>query len=120
VTLGSWLDARRPSPPAALRARIDAALGDALDDDDDLPATCLAAAEHIVDALLGEDATSRDSALDLLAADALVTYAFEAASEHPVELEGRAREAMARISALASDARSGEPRRDTMRSEHAR
>jgi hypothetical protein len=103
VTLAPWLAARRPAPPAELRARIDAALGAALDADADVPATCVAAAERLVRELLREDATSRDSALDLLAADALVTYAFEAASERPTALEPRAREAMARIAAIASE-----------------
>jgi hypothetical protein len=105
VTLASWLDARRPVPPAALRTRIDAALGDALRQQSDAPAVCLAAGERLVRELIRENATSRESALDLLAADALVTYAFEAASERPAELERRARDAMARIAALASDAR---------------
>jgi uncharacterized membrane protein len=55
--------------------------------------------------IIRENATSRESALDLLAADALVTYAFEAATVRPADLERRARDAMARISAVAGDAR---------------
>jgi hypothetical protein len=101
MTLAAWLDARRPVPPAALRARIDAAL--ALDlhaDAGDAADTLLAAGERLVRSLLVEDATSRDSALDLLAADALVTYAFEAASERPADLSARAATAMTRIAAL--------------------
>jgi hypothetical protein len=103
VTLASWLDARRPAPPAALRARIDATLGEALHDDGDVAALCLVAGERLVREIIRDNATSRESALDLLAADALVTYAFEAASEHPAELERRACDAMARISALAGE-----------------
>jgi len=103
MILARWLDARRPVPPAALRARIDAALGrELLADVDDVTETLLVAGERLVGSLLDEDATSRGSALDLLAADALVTYAFEAASERPAELSGRAAMAMARIAALSA------------------
>jgi hypothetical protein len=102
VILSAWLDARRPIPPAALRARIDAALGSDLHADvADTAETLLAAGEWLMRALLVDDATSRGSATDLLAADALVTYAFEAASERPADLSTRAATAMARISALA-------------------
>ena len=102
MTLAEWLEARRPAPPAALRTRIDAALGPHLHDSaPDAAETFLAAAERVVQTLLDENATSRGSALDLLAADALVTYAFEAQSEQPGQLRRRAAEAMARIAALA-------------------
>ena len=101
MTLAAWLDARRPIPPAALRARIDAALGHDLDADSvDASETLLAAGERLVRSLLVDGATSRESAIALLAADALVTYAFEAASERPAELSSRAATAMARIAAL--------------------
>jgi hypothetical protein len=101
MILARWLDARRPIPPAALRARIDAALGPDLHADVDAVAdTLLTAAEQLVRSLLDEGATSRGSAIDLLAADALVTYAFEAESERPAELSRRAAAAMVRIAAL--------------------
>jgi len=111
MTLSAWLDARRPEPPARLRARIDAALGEALTgDSEDAAAACLRAGEQLARTLLRENATSRDSALDLLAADALVTYAFEAASERPSELAARSRAAMTRIAVLATEsATAGEP-----------
>ena len=105
MTPASWLEARSPAPPAALRARIDAALGDDLHRESmDVFETCLATAERLVSGLLDENATSRESALDLLAADALVTYAFEAASEQPDGLARRASTAMMRIAALGRDA----------------
>jgi hypothetical protein len=103
MILAGWLDARRPIPPAALRARIDAALGADLHADvDEIAETLLAAGERLVRSLLDEEATSRGSAIDLLAADALVTYAFEAASERPGDLSRRAAEAMRRIAALGA------------------
>ena len=104
MTLARWLDARLPAPPPALRARIDTALGPDLHRGaSDESETLLAAAERIVQGLLDENATSRGAALDLLAADALVTYAFEAASERPAELSARAMAAMSRIAALGQD-----------------
>ena len=79
MTLAQWLDQRQPVPPPALRSRIDAALGSDLHASAADPSeTLLAAGERLVRALLADEATTRDSALDLLAADALVTYAFEA------------------------------------------
>lgn len=106
MTLARWLDARRPAPPPALRARIDTALGPRLHQDAPDPAeTLIEAAEDLVRALLDENATSRGSALDLLAADALVTYAFEALSDQPANLPSRAAEAMTRIAALANGQR---------------
>jgi hypothetical protein len=105
MTLARWLDARTPPPPAALRERIDAALRDDLARESaDVFETCLAAAEQLVGGLLSENATSRESALDLLAADALVTYAFEAASDQPHALALRASTAMTRIATLGLDA----------------
>jgi hypothetical protein len=61
----------------------------------------LAAAETLLGELLARPTTGRESALDLLAVDALVTYAFEAASSEPATLGARAGEAMIRLSALA-------------------
>jgi len=104
MTLEGWLDARRPAPPPVLRARIETALGAHMHDEAaDHAETLLVAAESLVRALLDENATSRGSALDLLAADALVTYAFEALSEQPAHLPRRAAEAMTRIAALAHE-----------------
>jgi hypothetical protein len=103
MTLARWLDARRPVPPPALRARIDRALADSLESDErDACEACLRAGERVVEALLRDNATSRESAIDLLAADALVTYAFEAASDRPTELTSLATDAMARIAALGA------------------
>jgi hypothetical protein len=101
VTIREWLDARTPAPPR-LRARIDAALGDrasrsvtALVDES------LAAANALLADLLARPTEGRESALDLLAVDALVTYAFEAAATDPATLSQRAAGAMTSLSALA-------------------
>jgi hypothetical protein len=103
MTVGEWLAARTPRPPDALRARLESQLGDALGDDvREAPSRFLAAGERLVAALLAGGSTTRGSALDLLAADALVTYAFEAASDAPADLAERAADAMVRIARLAA------------------
>jgi len=79
----AWLDARRPAPPDALRACLAAGVTDA---DLTLP-------EHLAE--LGRRALARvtsraqaeagrELALDLLTADAFITYAFEAQAEADV------------------------------------
>jgi hypothetical protein len=105
MTIGEWLATRTPAPPPQLVDRVLAALGPARHDDATLTVDrCLEAAERVVDGLLREGRTGRDSAGELLAADALVTYAFEAASDDPAALPERARSAMRRLAALgASD-----------------
>jgi hypothetical protein len=102
MTLDGWLDARRPAPPAALVERVRSALDESLTEDAaNAPEACLRASERLVRTLLQTDSTTRHSALDLLAADALVTYAFEAASEHPDRLVALASDAMMRMATLA-------------------
>lgn len=103
MTVGRWLRSRTPPPPAALTLRLEEILAHSLDAPvDQVPAVFLAAGERLVTALLRSDSTSRESALDLLAADALVTYAFEAAGEGALDIDERAAAAMGRISAIAS------------------
>jgi hypothetical protein len=103
MTIGEWLATRTPAPPPALLALVRAALGPALAEDAALTADrCIAAAERLVAELLREGRTTRAYAADLLAADALVTYAFEAASADPATLLDRARSAMTRLARLGA------------------
>ena len=78
----AWLDARRPAPPDALRRRLR----------DAVHATPLCLPAHLAqlgDELLarvaarsaGKGGGGRELALDVLAADAFATYAFEAQAE---------------------------------------
>ncbi|MHB1225625.1 MAG: hypothetical protein ACYC2G_16480 [Gemmatimonadaceae bacterium] len=67
-------------------------------------AALLAAGEALLAAVLGADAGSRDTALDLLTADALVTHAFERAADAPAALPALADAAMRRIALLADAA----------------
>jgi hypothetical protein len=103
VTVGQWLAQREPEAPAALRASLERALGsDLAADAVDAGEVCLRAAERLMADLLRGSCTTRESALELLTADALVTYAFEAASDRPGELASLAADAMVRIAALGA------------------
>ncbi len=120
--LEAWLAQRDPAPPVQLAAslRVQLARPAAMPDGGARAAMGAAHAperaasppggtEAVADALvrasadslrrlLAEGGTQRDSALELLAADALATYAFEAAADEPALLEARCRSAMRRFS----------------------
>jgi hypothetical protein len=99
----AWLDARHEPAPPALAARMRDALKQAPAADGAAPADALLiAGEALLARLLNDGRTSREAALDLLAADALITYAFEAAAEDATPLADRARRAMVQIAALAA------------------
>jgi hypothetical protein len=103
VTGAGWLDACEPPPPPALESRLRAELGASPPQRaGEASLAYVDAAAALLARLLDGGCTSRETALDLLTADALVTYAFEAASEDPDALDARARDAMTRISALAA------------------
>jgi hypothetical protein len=103
VTVGDWLSARAPAPPSPLAERLQEALGARLSDDSgDAYESALATAESLLAELIALECAQRDRALDLLAVDALVTYAFEAASESPDSLAARATSAMSEIARLAA------------------
>ena len=74
----AWLETRRPAPPPTLRERLDHAVADS-------PAGLAAHLAELGEALLAgvaaRPAGGRELALDLLAADAFATYAFEAQAE---------------------------------------
>jgi hypothetical protein len=99
-----WLRARSPAAPAALVVRI-GALFAAHSEWDALPTAeaFIAASEELLRRVLHGDAMERACAVDLLAADACVTYAFEAAADEPNRIGERAARAMARIATLASE-----------------
>ena len=62
----------------------------------------LASAAGAMAALLHGGCLTRESALDLLAVDALVTYAFEAAADDPSRIDECAHRALSEIAALAT------------------
>ena len=116
-----WLAEREPAPPPALAARLRAAVNatpavgpETSDIRAELTAGKPSVPETLRDialdagvatlaALVRLPEATRAEAIDLLAADALVTYAFEAAAESPESLDPLARAAMERIARLAGD-----------------
>jgi hypothetical protein len=86
VSGGDWLDTRTPPIPDGLRERIRAALDAPADgaaaapSDPPRPADLVHAGMARLETAIGQG-SDRAAAYDLLAADALLTYAFEAAAE---------------------------------------
>jgi hypothetical protein len=97
-----WLDERDPPPPPALAARVRAAVDSPTAPASAIPTAALDAGVETLAAVLDEGDATRASAIDLLAADALVTYAFEAAAQTPAGLDALAGAAMGRIARLAT------------------
>jgi hypothetical protein len=78
----AWLAARRPVPPDALRAGIEAAVGNAeLSPLDPLPDQLALLGRRMLGRVAGRPGGGRELAVELLAADAFITYAFEAQAE---------------------------------------
>ncbi len=85
-----WLGTRRPVPPADLRAHLDAAVKDGAEP---LPQHLARLGSELLTWVARQPTGGRELALDLLAADAFVTYAFEAQAE--ADVDGLARLAQA-------------------------
>lgn len=66
-------------------------------------AAALAAGGDLLDAVCRADPRSRETALDLLAADALVTLAFELAADEPATFEATAERALREIAGRAPE-----------------
>ncbi len=102
MTLGEWLDARDPAPPAALADALRAELGAERDlPIANAPGALLEAGERVLERVLKAEPQTPAVAPDLLLADALVTYAFEAVAESAADADRLAQEAMARLGGLA-------------------
>ena len=98
---GRWMAAHAEQPPAALRARLDVLVNtDSAVNALPVPEALLGAGQRLLASILDSGSTRRGAALDLLTADALVTYAFEAAADDPATLDVQAASAMRAISAL--------------------
>lgn len=85
MTVREWVEHRTPRPPEALVQRMFDFLGPNVSRDQlETGELCLAAAERALGDLVETQRFGRDSALDLLAIDALTTYAFEHASQSSI------------------------------------
>ena len=96
-----WVKAARPEAPSALTRRV-LAVFDEHPEWDVLPVSDALgeAGQVLLRAVVARQAAAvrgRSNALDLLAADACVTWAFEAAADTPDEIGERAHAAMQRI-----------------------
>lgn len=88
LSLHEWLVTREPAPPDALLARMLREIEKLrIMQAEAAPRLLADAGASILESLDDEGCTGRASALDLLAADALFTYAFEAAAESQSEVE---------------------------------
>lgn len=102
MTVGAWLRERASAPPQ-LTSRVLAIIGDGVDAPlESASGVFLDSAERLLGDLVARPSSGRESALDLLTVDALVTYAFEAAGAFPESLSARAGEAMRRLANLAA------------------
>jgi hypothetical protein len=98
IVVRDWLASRDPAPPGELAARLAAIAGASSCHESELPATLAGMAEP----LLGGVCDDRSAALDLLAADALITYALEAAASDCTGLSITAGSIANRIAMVAS------------------
>ena len=93
TTLREWRASRTPEPPAQLAERLAEIVGDEGFDG-------AASANLLIERgsqTLRSALSDRDGALDLLAADALITYAMEAAADDFATMDATAADAIQRI-----------------------
>jgi len=102
VTVRDWLAHREPSPPRVLRERVEALALAVPELPGDPAGSLLAAAESALAQLSRTGSDNRATALDLLAVDALVTYAFEFAARTPDDIPELSARAMSRLSSVAA------------------
>ncbi len=97
-----WIAQRTAEAPSALRARVDDVLRVGAPVGTDAPEQLVRVAERLLGGLVAPQGGGehRQGALDLLAADAAVTWAFEKAADDPKTLATRAEDAMRRIAAV--------------------
>ena len=102
MTHSAWVTAKGADAPPALVARVQGVLW-AHKDWASLPVAdaLVKAGEELLNGVLDDSAAGREVALDLLAADACVTWAFEAAADFPGSLPAQAERAMQQIAELA-------------------
>jgi len=104
TTNPEWLTARQPEAPAALLSCVRELL-ESRPEWEQLPRVdaFIEASEVLLRRVLDGGTVARANALDLLAADACVTWAFEAAADDPASIAGRAERATNGIAAIAAE-----------------
>ena len=105
MTVRAWLADRNPAPPPALSERVLERLGDdASAPMERVAEACAANGVRTVESLVSTDCSARHHAIDLLAADALITYAIEHAAEHSADFAGDMDGLIARVAAVGRTA----------------
>jgi hypothetical protein len=103
AAVNAWLAERDEAAPPSLSPRLAGAVT-AASSGETLGEVLCDASERLLAKLLADGCDDRDAAPDLLTADALLTYAFEAAAESEAEttrtIETHAAQAMSRVAAL--------------------
>lgn len=99
IDVAEWLSSRKPAPPEELSERIASLVGHARVTDFPAVADLFVSQASELLENLGAD---RSAATDLLVADALITYAMEAAAENHDDIEPVAARATAAIARVAS------------------
>lgn len=89
-SLREWLASRAPAPPTQLADRLAQITGDDAFDSASSASLLLERGIQTLRSALSD----RDGALDLLAADALITYAMEAAADQCASMDETAAEAI--------------------------
>ena len=106
MTHAQWLDSRDPNleSPPALRSCVQELFA-SHGEWETLPHVdaFIEASSVLLSRVLTSGATARANALDLLAADACVTWAFEAAADDPAGIACRAELVTLRIAAIAAE-----------------
>lgn len=102
MTHAAWVRSHSADAPVALLSRVEAVLGaDPVSASLPVADALLKASETLLASVLAGEGEGREVALDLLAADACVTWAFEAAAADPMSLSARAERAMQRVAEVA-------------------
>ena len=105
MNVRDWVGERLPTAPPALRERVSFQLAEAGRAPAGEAAERLAAAGvRVVDSLISTDCSARENAIDLLAADALVTYAIESAAETSGDFAAAMDAMVLRVAAVAGRA----------------
>jgi len=97
----AWLQEREPQPPRALADQLDAvvrAAPDPLFTAESRAAAIAGLGLYTLRSVVRRQGVSYDTAMDLLAADAFVTYAFEAAAEESGDVTGLAGRLLGEVS----------------------
>ena len=102
MTVRDWLAERLPASPPAQRERVSFQLGDAgTAPAGEAAGRCAEAGVRVVHSLISTDCSARQHAIDLLAADALVTYAIESAADGSSDFAAEMDAMVLEVAALA-------------------